>query len=320
MGRAIIREIIVVGCLVGCGDPEAADVERFIPEDIGELRMPAGDRASPCAVAAGETGVYWTDRGDGSSGSGSVMHLAAGAETPIVLASGQDSPCALAVDPDGVSWATYRPVHAGNLFRIEHTGDDAFSLAADIDVVRALAVAAGRLYWANAIEGTVNSLGLEDGSLSLVAIDEWDVAAMAATGSAIFWATRSDIVRVDLRSKAPTVWADVDPAAFAATADELVWITRLGAVMRAVEDGVAVLAPASNAEGAHAIALDAERVYFTDAVEGSVRSVPLSGGEATTLAICQGQPTALAVDASNVYWIDAERGGIHMAPKGGQTR
>jgi len=68
------------------------------------------------------------------------------------------------------------------------------------------------------------------------------------------------------------------------------------------------------AHGQHqpaAIALDGERVYWTNAYSlGTVASCPLAGcgsDEPAILATGQYMPTRLVVDDHNAYWLDAEQ-------------
>jgi hypothetical protein len=71
------------------------------------------------------------------------------------------------------------------------------------------------------------------------------------------------------------------------------------------------------ADGAWAIALDRDNVYFTTN-NGRVMQLAKAGGEPIELASGQGEPNAIAVDEANVYWVNYN-GGIGRAPIGGGT-
>ncbi len=62
----------------------------------------ASAQALPQAIAVDATGVYWTNRGDGT-----VMKLPAGGAIPTTLASCQDEPMRIALDATSVYWTTY---------------------------------------------------------------------------------------------------------------------------------------------------------------------------------------------------------------------
>jgi hypothetical protein len=70
-------------------------------------------------------------------------------------------------------------------------------------------------------------------------------------------------------------------------------------------------------DGAWALALDQENVYFTT-THGRVMQLAKAGGAPIELASEQGQPIAIAVDATHVYWVNLS-GGIGRAPIGGGT-
>ena len=64
------------------------------------------------------------------------------------------------------------------------------------------------------------------------------------------------------------------------------------------------------------LAVDADSIYWTNAGDGSVVSVPKGGGPTTPIAQGQGSPFGIAVNASGVYWTD-QTGTVMKAPLGG---
>jgi hypothetical protein len=59
---------------------------------------------------------------------------------------------------------------------------------------------------------------------------------------------------------------------------------------------------------ASSIALDADTVYWTDAVEGIVHAASKAGGDPRVVSGGTDQPDAIAVDADNVYWLEPRVG------------
>lgn len=60
------------------------------------------------------------------------------------------------------------------------------------------------------------------------------------------------------------------------------------------------------------IAVDANRVYWSNQGSGDIQSVPLSGGQATKLATGQNDPGDLVIDDTYVYWTNFSSGGAVM--------
>jgi hypothetical protein len=71
--------------------------------------------------------------------------------------------------------------------------------------------------------------------------------------------------------------------------------------------------------GPEAIAIDAERVYWTDhdTHAGRVMSAPKLGGAAVELAAHQTRPYGIAIDATHVYWTDLLSGLVQRVSKQG---
>jgi hypothetical protein len=65
------------------------------------------------------------------------------------------------------------------------------------------------------------------------------------------------------------------------------------------------------------IAVDGTRVYWTDTSGGTVNSIPLAGGNVTTIATGQAKPLRIAVDDTQVYWSNNLGGAVMHAPKDG---
>jgi sugar lactone lactonase YvrE len=69
------------------------------------------------------------------------------------------------------------------------------------------------------------------------------------------------------------------------------------------------------------IAADTNKLYWTDPVGGTIRSLPKSGGTSTVLATHTGNsPSGIAVDSTYVYWTQMVNSGYLMrVPVNGGT-
>jgi hypothetical protein len=61
------------------------------------------------------------------------------------------------------------------------------------------------------------------------------------------------------------------------------------------------------------LALGADRVYWTNASDGSVMTVAKTGGETTVVARGQAEPWGIAADAAGVYWVNHADGTVRRA-------
>lgn len=65
------------------------------------------------------------------------------------------------------------------------------------------------------------------------------------------------------------------------------------------------VATISDCGGGVSLAAWGDNLYLSEPETGRVRALPLTGGEATDLAVGQDRPTQIAADASGVYWLNA---------------
>jgi hypothetical protein len=64
----------------------------------------------------------------------------------------------------------------------------------------------------------------------------------------------------------------------------------------------------------YGITIDTTYAYWTDIANGSVMKVPLCGGQVTTLATGQAQPTAIHIQDPVLYWTDHPAGLVLREP------
>lgn len=107
----------------------------------------------------------------------------------------------------------------------------------------------------------------------------------------------------------------------AVNATDLVWaVPSTGQILAASREGGSPRILASKQDVPLRLALDAQRVYWTNwsscgsCAQGSVNSVALQGGGMpTAIATKQDHPNGIAVDSLNVYWVTAG-GNVMQAP------
>jgi len=74
----------------------------------------------------------------------------------------------------------------------------------------------------------------------------------------------------------------------------------------------------ASAQGyAAGLAVNGTSVYWSNANDGTVMKVPISGGPLTQLASGQANPSSIAVDAANVYWANFNTGTVMKVPSAG---
>ncbi len=158
--------------------------------------------------------------------------------------------------------------------------------------------------------------------------------ALASDGESVVWVTQGTsaasagavrTVPLEGGAVAQISTGQSDPVAVALDATFVYWanFSSGGSIARAPVDGgeTSVLAIAG---APWSIALDDGTVFWTNRQDGSVQSLPKTGGTGVTTIHTDGSFAdlrGLVVDETNAYWVDAGRGEIQTAPKaGGEVR
>ena len=64
-----------------------------------------------------------------------------------------------------------------------------------------------------------------------------------------------------------------------------------------------------------ALAIFASTLYWANATDRRIRTVPATGGTPTTIATAKGTPRAVAASTHAVYWIDEPGGRVWAEPR-----
>jgi hypothetical protein len=153
-------------------------------------------------------------------------------------------------------------------------------------------------------------------------------AAAGSTGSGMACAVTKDCLGTGFFCKAGTCSCSADvpdvcgSGATGACVNKMSDADNCGACGTKCDPGASCVAGKCNAKpteltkadgcGSMRIAIQGANIYWTEAMTGKVRSMPVAGGAAVDIATGQVSPSAIAVDAKGVYWLaggDATGGG-----------
>jgi hypothetical protein len=248
----------------------------------------ASNQSTPQRITLGGTGngtVFWTDYGSGSMADGAIVSLPLGGGTPSTLASGRWTPQGIAADDTYVVWAesftdqiVRRPLGSSTTTTLP-TGASTSPTA--------VALAAGTIYWTDAIPTTSGSVDMSpEGSLSQM---------LVSGGQTSPWALAVDSTYV--------YWVDyLNPGA--------VW-------QYTINGGGQKQQLASGENKPIEIASDGAKVYWIDegtqnASDGKLVEWNVAAGMSHDRATGLGEPSALAIDANAVYFATLDDGLLHM--------
>jgi len=275
----------------------------------------ASERLRPYAVAVDATHLYWTTNEDqpGTVTPGALGRVPLAGGDAEYLAVDFIPPHTLALDGTSVYWTSFAP-KIGGLSKMPLDGQGAITtLAANQDNCHGLLVAGDTAYFTNFASGVVAKVPIGgSGPITELAAGQQQPTHVAADATYLYWTNwvspAGSIARV-LRDGGPTeiVIADqLEPYGIAVDATNIYFTnTNGGTVMRKSLVGgapvtLAMVAPSQGKP--YSLVLDEGYVYFTtydEVTTGSVRKVPIGGGEVTVVSD-QGAYN-LAVDKTSVY-------------------
>jgi hypothetical protein len=277
----------------------------------------ATGRARPvCLVVDGDT-VFWSDQ-DG----GAVMKVATDGTGLSPVAEGQDEPFGLAVDATNVYWtnggynvALMKAPRAGGAAVPLTTGTPLRSL------YRAIGLDRDNVYFADT--GTIKAIPIGGGTpVQLTMASPNGPCHIAIQGTRLYWAAYPGQDAVQSVPLAGGMVQNLftmpspigDTWGIAVNADRIFWTeTAAGTLQSMPLAGGTALTVATRAR-AYGVALDSARVYWSAST--SIESLPLAGG-ASSVVHATGQSAAfdVAVDQKAIYWVDWNRGTVMKVAK-----
>jgi hypothetical protein len=181
--------------------------------------------------------------------------------------------------------------------RLALTGGQPTPLAVNQSDPAGLTVDASNVYWVNSISDTVMSVPIAGGTPVTIAAETKErtrvarIYAIAVDSTSVYWTSGSN-AGFGAVEKAPI--GGGTPVTLAT-----------GWEMASMTSDPNALSHAISQSPSMGIAVDATAIYWTNVGagrSGTVMTVGLAGGTATTLASDQDGPTAIVVDAGNIYW------------------
>jgi len=142
-----------------------------------------------------------------------------------------------------------------------------------------IVVDAKRAYWTSS-PATVKSVSLSGGPVTTISEDKGPLA-LTLDATSVYWGGYGGVAKAPLEGGSPTV----------------------------------LIAESGSTQSIWGVAVDAEFVYWTDSIAGTLQKVPLAGGPATVVCSLEGGASALAIQGKNLYWLD--NANLWKVPVGG---
>ncbi len=281
----------------------------------------------PYGVASDGSHVYWTNFGDGTGDSGSLMRVPVGGGTPELLVAGLAGPTEIVLDDTHVYWITIGATGpSGGLWALAKTGGNATPLVESYtqvyDLVILSATNPARAYYTcgqcdGGDSGRVEFVPVTGGPATVVASNQAEPVSITAAGSTVFWVNRDgqQVFMTDTGGTVTELTTEADAAdGITSAGGQLYWTaSNEDLIYRMPATGGTVEMLASGQAYGFGIAADDAHVYWT--AGPSVMKMPTSSGQAVAYVSGQNLPFMVALDDDNLYWTDYLEGTVMQAPK-----
>ncbi len=186
----------------------------------GVVTLAAGQN-KPSSISVDSTRVFW-----GNNGNGTLLSTSLSGGPPTVHWTASGNVNGIGLDASHIYWAAQGS--PGNVGRVSISGGFGPVLASDLPGPIALAVDAGRLYWADFTQGTIQSLALTGSGVTTIASGQGKPVAIAIDARNIYWANVADgtIVKAPLGGGIVTVLATgaANPYGIAIDSTSVYWV------------------------------------------------------------------------------------------------
>jgi hypothetical protein len=273
---------------------------------------PPGTLASglnyPTSIAVDDTWVYFTATVSGQGVLKKVLKTG-GSETTIISTNFGSFNFVTLSDTD-----IFCVLTSLNVIKIPKNGGAFTTLyATNYGSIEGLTLRDGLVYFANYYRGTIYSVPVNGGAVSVVASGPTSASAIAIDDTNIYWSTMDYPGTVNSQPKiggSRTILASgfMSPTLGLILHSNWLYWTASSDVYRVPRAGGVKESMASGLNSAWRMASDGTNLFWVEftAPGGCVKQMPLVGGPIITLATNLSSPSAIAVDAQNVYWAEGD--------------